>query len=352
MNTPEMQRRGQIIRNDMPQWLSTFQGSLEARLSRRGLAVEFEGGDATGRKTEVPWVRIYSGDYSQNPRNGWYCVYLFHARGDCFYLSLGCGSTRYEDGEFKPKPDAELSALVSWARASLSPHSRRLKGLRQSIELGARVSDLGPTYEKGTAFAIRYERDDIPTDAVLERDACGLVELLGLLYDQQDLGRSPDEPSPELSLSLRTVNAIARPLAKTTAKGGQGFGLSSDERKAVEIHAMRVARLHFESEGFEVKDLSAVEPFDFVVTKVDQTLIVEVKGTTGLHRDVLLTSGEVARHRSAYPNNALVVVSEIDLDRRRSKPRASGGKMRLIHPWLIEPGSLSPSAFRYVLPTE
>lgn len=56
-------------------------------------------------------------------------------------------------------------------------------------------------------------------------------------------------------------------------------------------------------------------PFDFLATKENQELSVEVKGSTGPLTAILLTKNEVHHQKTAFPNNMLVIVDSIELDR-------------------------------------
>jgi hypothetical protein len=127
----------------------------------------------------------------------------------------------------------------------------------------------------------------------------------------------------------------------------QGFGLKPDERKAVETHAMAVARQHFEALGWDVIDTSSGNCYDLACRKGSRELRVEVKGTTGAGENVLLTRNEVA-HARTFPDLALVVVSRIELS-RGAAPSASGGSKRVEEPWRIDMGELSPLAYEYSL---
>jgi len=342
-NTPAMQRRGMIIRTEIPNWLRAVATELSHGLGPAGSDLSFEGRDGTGRKTEIPWVRFCSASRSPNAREGWYCVFLFHALGNGFYISLGHGSTRYEGGEFRPRSPQELTELVVWARGILG---ERLVNPRivTSIELGARKSDLGTAYANGTVAAFWYPQDEIPTETALASDALVLADMLGKLYQAQDLGRTPESQPIDIAAATEALTRIAQPLARRT---GQGFGLTQAERRAVELRAMEVAKLHLEATGFQVEDVSACESFDFRAKDSTSDLIVEVKGSTGSCDSILLTGPEVVLHRKHFPNNVLILVHGIDLRRRAKSPRASGGILRVIRPWFVNPDALEPTAFRY-----
>ena len=111
--------------------------------------------------------------------------------------------------------------------------------------------------------------------------------------------------------------------------GGQGYGLTAKERSAVELHAMELARNHFEKSWESVTDVSSNHSYDFLCQNGEDALRVEVKGTTSPGDSVNLTWREV---EIAGDEAALFVVSEIDLEKGED-PVASGGQCRLIFPW-------------------
>jgi hypothetical protein len=65
-NTPEMQRRGTLVRRLIPT-------AIRALLPGEGtlpFTPSVEGSDGAGRKARVPWVRIYSATHSPSAMNG------------------------------------------------------------------------------------------------------------------------------------------------------------------------------------------------------------------------------------------------------------------------------------------
>jgi len=131
---------------------------------------------------------------------------------------------------------------------------------------------------------------------------------------------------------------------------GQGFGLNSEERKAIELIAMETARKLYENKGWRVVDMSASNPYDLLATKGTEKRYIEVKGSTGPGEAVILTHGEVA-HAKAHPaDSALLVVSGIILRRENGTCVASGGEIRIHqHPWVINDTSLTATQYRYEL---
>src|SRR5215469_17265426 len=102
-NSQPMQQRGELIRNTIP---ALFKPLCEQhRLS-------VEGRDGTGRKTRVPWVRLYDPRFSPSATEGWYVVFLFAADGSAVFLSLNQGTTKFLNGSFVPIDPEILSNAV------------------------------------------------------------------------------------------------------------------------------------------------------------------------------------------------------------------------------------------------
>lgn len=130
--------------------------------------------------------------------------------------------------------------------------------------------------------------------------------------------------------------------------GGQGFGLSAAENRAVEDHAMKAAARYFEGKGYAVKDTHTNQSYDFLCTRSGRKWFVEVKGTTGRPDKVLLTANEV-RHALEHPDRTILfVVYGIHLDKQTHK--TTGGTLWAIKPWCPESQALEATAYRYTLP--
>lgn len=127
----------------------------------------------------------------------------------------------------------------------------------------------------------------------------------------------------------------------------QGFGLSPQLRRAVEKYAVKLATEYFESKGWlNIQDVGDSASYDLTMVRNGVVHIVEVKGTTGLGENVILTKNEVAIHNEHFPNNALVVVSEITID--SSDPvLLSGGKLRVVQPWSLIEEWLTALTYNY-----
>ena len=114
---------------------------------------------------------------------------------------------------------------------------------------------------------------------------------------------------------------------------------------------MEVARERLEEEGWSVEDVSANHSYDLHCRSGEQELRVEVKGTTGSGMSILLTPNEV-RDARQHGHMALFVVSEIALDRAATPPVTHGGVLRILDPWHLGAGVISPVGYEWVLPVE
>lgn len=341
-NTPEMQRRGLLVRQVIANEVRQLLPQLVAASGIDDIAVQ--GKDGTGRKTEIPWLRFYSESRSPSATTGWYVVYLFAARGDRVYLSLNQGTTQWTGVEFKPRPADELSARVAWARGVLASEPDYPGSWTPTIQLDGAASRLGAQYELGNVVAAEYPLNAIPDEKDLADDLVTAAKWLGALYRAEATGMAvPGEVAPEI---LDAEQAIRRASGKSRGKG-QGFRLSVADKRAIENHAVDVATAHLTTLGFAVSNVGATKSFDLEARNGVQLLMVEVKGTTSLGEEVILTRNEVELHQVAHPDNALVVVHSIVLDRSVSPPVASGGVLEYWQPWELADVDLTPMAYRY-----
>ena len=342
-NSAAMQRRGELVRRVIPRELAVASARLKEALGAHGVDLAFHGRDGTGRKTLIPWVRFFSRSRSPSAQRGWYCVYLFDAPGTGVYLELGHGSTNLIEGEYRPRPPEELTRLVAWGRQILAPVIQSNPSLGQPMVLQGQ--ELGDAYERSAVLARWYAASSIPSDEQLYSDAIEFAGYLKRIYDAEVLGQSPTEPPPEL-LEVESV-AAGRPERRGS---GQGFGLSPAERRVVEMHAMRLARDYLHKLQWHVRDVSAKKPYDFECTRGSEEIIVEVKGTTSTGEQIVLTRNEVAAHRARHPNNALIIVHSIDLQRLLpGNPKADGGELLMLSPWEVQENQLRPLAFQYTV---
>ena len=108
---------------------------------------------------------------------------------------------------------------------------------------------------------------------------------------------------------------------------------------------MQLARSFLEEHGYrDITDVSSRQPFDFQCTKEGSTVSVEVKGTLSEGERIVLTRGEVNYHRTAFPHNALIIVSGIEF---HEDGLAHGGRLTMVSPWSIDDTCLEPVSFFY-----
>ena len=159
-----------------------------------------------------------------------------------------------------------------------------------------------------------------------------------------ELGGWPARVPPAVAGAVAEIVGLVR-------TGGQGFGLDSSQRRAVELRAMAVVQADYVARGWVVNEVSATSPYDLLCRLDDGIRHVEVKGTTGSPDIVLLTKNEVTAARADPSVAVLAVVHGITLMQDEQGPQATGGALVLVEPWIIDDAALEPLAFRYTLPT-
>jgi hypothetical protein len=334
--TPAMQERGQLIRTDLLRAFKARLPSLQGAFGPDFGDLDAEASDGIGRKTEAPWVRVFSRAMSPNPREGFYFVVHFAADGTAVFLTVGCGSTVLSGGDLRSLPDEELARRTDWARTVILERWGSLEPYSDAISLGAKA-DLPRTFEKATAVAKRIPVSELE-DAALDDLIFGAMQRLAEVYEAQ---RSQRDVSPAMQ-DMEAIEAIARPLSSRR----QGMGLSAPERRAVERRAMDLAMDHLMSLGFNCKDTSANKPYDLLVTKEGLELKVEVKGTTSDGCDaILMTRNEVDLHRREKGATGLILASKIRLKREDGAVSAVGGKVEILLGWDIDQWVANPVTY-------
>ncbi|MEV5893178.1 MrcB family domain-containing protein [Nonomuraea fuscirosea] len=345
-NTPQMQRRGRIIRTELAALLRIHSRELADAVGIPEPDLGVQGRDGTGLKTEVPWTRVFSRERSPSATIGWYVVYLFSARGDRVYLSLNQGTTVWKSGEFVPRKPQELRARVDWARPIIREQLETRQDLVRKIRLDAQKTRLGSGYEAGNVVSIEYNHLSIPGKDELIQDLIFMTGLLGSLYRAEESGAYiPGDLSPEIAEAQEVAASTAG--RRTRQPKIQGFRLTAQEKRAVELRGVQVATDFFRSQGWSVKDVGDKESYDLLLARGPERLHVEVKGTTSAGAQVVLTRAEVEKQRRFAPNNALVVVHSIKLDREPGPPVASGGILHYVSPWEISDDDLTVVSYFY-----
>jgi len=350
-NTTAMQRRGILIRKEIA---ASLNENLDRFKSKYEIAIDdlwVQGKDGDGNKAEIPWVRLASKELSPSATKGWYVVFLFSATGSNCYLSLGHASTTYDgdsiERRYQRALDPEVAeGLMRWGREKLHIADIKNPRLKFSRNLEAK-GNLAEAYDRTSLCGFEYRKEKIPTDEQIYSDVEFLLGLLSKVYLLQETDATiPGSESPEHQDAVAAITqAAGRDLTGPRRQGRAR--LPQEHKKVIEEHAVEVAMKLLEKKGFtNVKDVGKNHSYDIAAKLDGIDFYIEVKGTISLGEKVVLTKNEVLLHRQEYPNNALIVVSQIDLD-RSEPPLANGGKVLFISPWQIKDADLEALGYDY-----
>ncbi|MDT4830551.1 hypothetical protein FQZ97_640200 [compost metagenome] len=341
-NTPAMEERGQLVRRTLKDLIYDHFEQVEPVFSKSGYGCAIEGSDGKGRKAQSPWIRIFDPECSQSATQGWYVVLHFSSLGDYFYTAINCGSTRFQqDGSLVPLPDKEIEKQITWARGRLA--AKELDTSSFSDEIRLHGNELSNQFEKSTLIAKRYNAGAL-NEFIFWSELNQICSLLICLYDGELQGKNPAGTQPEITqIAVDIENAIN----PTKLRKGQGRLQSHEERRAIELQAMKLARLELENRGYlEIVNTSSTAPYDYSAKKNGIEWFVEVKGTTSNQADAfLLTANEHDLHYAHNGTTALLIVHSIELDRLNSPPIASGGIIDVMEPWNPDEWDFVPSAY-------
>jgi hypothetical protein len=338
-NTPEMQERGAVLRHEIKAFLEAQSGKLAGRLGRFGTDFHVDVSDGIGRKTELPWARFCSSSMSPKPTEGFYFVIHFSTDGAAVHFTVGCGSSRFVNGEFAVLPDKKIDAQTNWARSVVMEEFGTLTPFDDPANFGAR-RPLPKSFERATAFSKRIAKDDLEStdlDELLELAAMRLR----VIYEAQSIGR--DMTAAEIEGA--EIEAALNP--KRAAGRRQGYGLPVAARRVVEMRAMDIASEWLQRAGYGISDCSASRPYDLEARLGETTIKVEVKGTTSDSADaILMTRNEVDLHRAEKGTTCLIIVSRIRLTLSDGEYSADGGSTEVLMGWDIDEWDLEHTAYR------
>jgi hypothetical protein len=190
-NTPAMQERGRLLRDDLANEIRRLEEPLAAALGQFGDGVHVDASDGIGRKTELPWVRFCSKDMSPRPTEGFYSVRHFSTDGSAVHVTVGCGSSQFRNGSFRALPDEDLDQRTSWARKVISEAKGAIEPFNDLPDFGAR-RPLPKSFERATALSKRIsleDLDDFDLEGLLIRAAGYLREIY-----QAEADVSPSRP--------------------------------------------------------------------------------------------------------------------------------------------------------------
>jgi Domain of unknown function (DUF3883) len=121
-------------------------------------------------------------------------------------------------------------------------------------------------------------------------------------------------------------------------------------RKAIEDYAVARVTKYYERAGWTIRPQGA--PYDLECTEPNrEPLFVEVKGSRGPARSVLLTPNEVDHARSHHPNTALAVVHGIKID-GTTNAICSGGTLEVHERWRPNMKDLTVTTYTYRRPSQ
>ena len=86
------------------------------------------------------------------------------------------------------------------------------------------------------------------------------------------------------------------------------------------------------------------------VARFSRELFVEVKGTTRPLGSIVQTANEVALARGQHPRTALFMICNITLGDEPPGPKATGGIVHKIRPWLPDANRLEAAVYTYRVP--
>jgi hypothetical protein len=346
-----MKRRGILIRKEIA---NTLNGNLDRFKSKYEIAIEdlwVQGKDGDGNKSEIPWVRLASKELSPSATKGWYVVFLFSAKGSNCYLSLGHASTTYDGDSMERRYQKALApevaeGLMRWGREKLKLKDIKNSRLKFARNLESK-GNLAEAYDRTSLCGFEYRKESIPADEQIISDVEFLLGLLSRIYQMQET--DPTIPGNESPEHQEAIAAIAQAAGRNlTGPRRQGRSrLPQAHKKLIEEHAVEVAITQLKKKGFtNIKDVGKNHSYDIAAKLNGIDYYIEVKGTISLGEKVVLTKNEVLLHKQEHPNNALIVVSEINLD-RSEPPSVKGGKVLFISPWKINESDLEALGYDY-----
>jgi hypothetical protein len=245
------------------------------------------------------------------------------AEGDEVFVFANVGAAERTGHAYENRWEGDRLVWYGKRRCKLTdPGAQRLLAPETTVHVFHRSSARGPFTYAGRAIAEQVD-DTQPVKVVWRFD-----------------GRVEDPDADE---------EAGRAGGKKDERKGQGRRQSPEERKAIELHAMAVAEEFYD--GWNVRDTSANNPFDLECTRADEALRVEVKGTTTHGQTVTVTRGEVESALRTDRRTALFIVSGITVECLDGKWTASGGRVRLIDPWLPGEEDLTPISYSYEVPS-
>jgi hypothetical protein len=132
----------------------------------------------------------------------------------------------------------------------------------------------------------------------------------------------------------------------------QGYLQNQERKRTTELYAMSIAVSYYQTLGFTVTDISTNESVDLKCTRGSEVRWVEVKGTSTLGEEVLLTANEVRRANSGQFITDLFIVHSIQFQGRTNEIGKDSGTIRILSDWNPKKGDLTATQYRYRVPSD
>jgi hypothetical protein len=150
-----------------------------------------------------------------------------------------------------------------------------------------------------------------------------------------------------------TAKHVQQPRSPKTEKNGSySRQMDPEKRAAVEKHAESEVKAYLENLGYKVEKFG--KPFDFLATKENESVKVEVKGKQdyAVTVEVTINEVEVAKNLDGDFRTLLAVVDGIEVSNQGGDWKANGGRMRTWWDMPFDEESLFPTRFQYTLPID
>lgn len=121
---------------------------------------------------------------------------------------------------------------------------------------------------------------------------------------------------------------------------GQGFQSDVELRIAIEKYAMQKCMDYLKEQGYTCTDVSKNSSYDVLAEKNGKSLKIEVKGTRGSGKQIIMTRNEVALARKN--ETMLFMVYSIEV----KKKKLIGGKITF-REWMFSESNLIPLSYNY-----
>ena len=182
---------GDVIRGAARQEIADTLGSGNSDLLVKGSAGQ-------GIWAEVPWISVFDPLVTRTATQGYYVVYLFHARDPIVHLSLNQATTEVQR-EFKGGANQVLRERAAFVRRRLADFAPRLPV--HAIDLGS-DRPLPSGYAAGHAMGVTYRFGAMPGEDTLRRDLQTIVAAYRALTFRGGLNTSTNTSADEGTTDL------------------------------------------------------------------------------------------------------------------------------------------------------